>query len=287
MEKIEQGTSAWHNFRRLGVGGSDIPSVIGISPWKTVHQLWLEKTGQVEPEDLSNNYAVQRGVQNEPKARAELELITGLEFPPVLAVHPEYDFMRVSLDGQNDDTLCEIKVPGKKTFDDAKNGVVADHYMAQIQYQLMVSGCKKAIYFCFNPEQGKHALINVAPDATYQDKIKAAVIKFWGQVKSNEAPELTDKDYKDVEGLEFSTLADAWKVLTSQLKPIEAQLKMVELKLKDYTKDHAAIRGCGIRILRSSRKGAVDYDKIPQLKCIDLEAYRKAPVTVRSITLLK
>jgi len=32
-----------------GIGGSDIPAIIGVNPYKTAYQLWLEKTGQVPP----------------------------------------------------------------------------------------------------------------------------------------------------------------------------------------------------------------------------------------------
>jgi hypothetical protein len=38
--------------------------------------------------------------------------------------------------------------------------------------------------------------------------------------------------------------------------------------------------GCGIEVLKSSRKGAVDYSAVPELRGVNLEPYRKPPVAV-------
>lgn len=39
----------WLKERKNGIGGSDVAAMLGASPWKTPHQLWLEKTGREEP----------------------------------------------------------------------------------------------------------------------------------------------------------------------------------------------------------------------------------------------
>ena len=41
----------WLRYRTKGIGGSDVSIIAGINPFKSVHQLWLEKTGQAEPEE--------------------------------------------------------------------------------------------------------------------------------------------------------------------------------------------------------------------------------------------
>jgi predicted phage-related endonuclease len=40
--------------RKAGIGGSDVASIVGISPWKTKHQLYLEKRGEIEEEQLTS-----------------------------------------------------------------------------------------------------------------------------------------------------------------------------------------------------------------------------------------
>ena len=45
--------------------------------------------------------------------------------------------------------------------------------------------------------------------------------------------------------------------------------------------------GCGVELLRSSRRGAVDYAAIPELRGVNLEPYRKPPVAVVRINFLE
>ena len=41
----------WLKWRTKGIGGSDASVIAGINPYKSVYQLWKEKTGQIEPEE--------------------------------------------------------------------------------------------------------------------------------------------------------------------------------------------------------------------------------------------
>jgi hypothetical protein len=45
--------------------------------------------------------------------------------------------------------------------------------------------------------------------------------------------------------------------------------------------------GCGVEVLKSSRKGAVDYAAVPELRGVDLERYRKPPVAVVKINFIE
>jgi hypothetical protein len=63
-----------------------------------------------------------------------------------------------------------------------------------------------------------------------------------------------------------------------------------EHKLRAMLENLATARrtfGCGVELLRSSRRGAVDYTGIPELRGVDLEPYRKPPVSVVKINLLE
>ena len=74
----------WLKARRKGIGGSDAASVLGISPWKSNVQLWEEKTGIAEPEDISDKEAVRFGKESEAAIRRLFEL----DFPQF---HVDYD----------------------------------------------------------------------------------------------------------------------------------------------------------------------------------------------------
>lgn len=49
---------AWLTLRNKYIGGSDAGCVLGFNKWKSPYELFLEKTGKKEPEDLSNNLRV-------------------------------------------------------------------------------------------------------------------------------------------------------------------------------------------------------------------------------------
>lgn len=45
----EIGTAEWHEQRRERLGASEVTAILGLSPWKSAYQVWLEKTGRVPP----------------------------------------------------------------------------------------------------------------------------------------------------------------------------------------------------------------------------------------------
>ena len=40
----------WLEWRRMGIGGSDASVIAGVNPFRSIFDLWLDKTGQKEPE---------------------------------------------------------------------------------------------------------------------------------------------------------------------------------------------------------------------------------------------
>ncbi len=44
-------------YRTKGIGGSDVSIIAGINPYKSVYPLWLEKTGQLIPEQTDSEFA--------------------------------------------------------------------------------------------------------------------------------------------------------------------------------------------------------------------------------------
>lgn len=51
----------WLNVRAKGIGGSDAGVIMGLNPYKSAYQLWMEKTGQAEAPDLSGNQFIYWG----------------------------------------------------------------------------------------------------------------------------------------------------------------------------------------------------------------------------------
>lgn len=77
--------SEWLKARGHTIGGSDASAVVGMNPYKTNEDLWLEKTGQVTPEDISGKPYVEYGTKAEPLLR---ELFR-LDFPEYQVFYEE------------------------------------------------------------------------------------------------------------------------------------------------------------------------------------------------------
>ena len=117
---LEQGTKEWLEWRRQGITATESSVILGLSPYKTVWRLWLEKLQKALPPDLSNNPLVRYGKETEEIARSLFEFEFGEVLFPTCA---EY-------------VLEEVKNLGLESE-------AAKHYSVQVQHQLLVSGSPK------------------------------------------------------------------------------------------------------------------------------------------------
>ena len=137
----------WLKYRTGGIGGSDVSIIAGINPFKSVHQLWLEKTGQVEPEQTESEYA-HFGTLLEPIVRKEFTERTGIKVRQkhMLLQSEEYPFMYADLDGViNEDgelAIFEAKTASQYKMDTWEEDVPAG-YILQVQHYMAVTGAKK------------------------------------------------------------------------------------------------------------------------------------------------
>ena len=200
-------------------------------------------------------------------------------------VHDELRWMRASLDGLSFDgsTVLEIKCPisadGQAA---AKRGRIPPQYYAQLQHQLEVSRAAEVHYWSFDGHAG--TLIRVTPDREYQKRLIEAEARFWELVKENVWPEPA--------GEELDLSADPkWRQVALSYRDAKLRLDDAaadEHKLRAILENLATARrtfGCGVELLRSSRKGAIDYRAIPELCGVNLEPYRKPPVAVVRINI--
>lgn len=269
---MEQNTHEWHLFRRFHIGSSDAPVIMGDSPWKTRYQLWQEKTGRKEPGPV--NYAMKHGTAMEESARVCYERTTGnVVFPEVL-VHKDHEWMSASLDGIDitGTRVVEIKCPLGPDHEVAVQGGIPQKYYAQCQHILAVSGAEVLDYWSFQGGQG--VLVEVKRDDAYIDRMIAEEKEFWRLVAEGIEPALDERDTVECKDPRWLELAKQWASLQDEIK----QLQDLEDHLRCELIQSApapSVFGAGVVLKRSQRKGNVDYAKVPELKGIDLDRYRK------------
>ncbi len=285
IERLHQNTAQWHSWRRQGIGASDAPVIMSETPFKTPRTLWSIKTGRMQEEPAGP--AARRGRELERFARRAYERQTGNQMEPLCLVHQEFDWMRASLDGLSFDgsTLLEIKCPlSLRDRASAQEGRIPSQYRAQLQHQLEVSGAQQAHYWSFHGSDG--ILIEMRPDKEYVKRLVEAEAAFWQLVKENRWPELADE--------ELDLSADPnWRYAALRYREVRLRLESAafdEHRLRATLGRMATARrtyGCGVEVLKSSRKGAVDYSAIPELRGVNLEPYRKSPVAVMKINFIE
>jgi putative phage-type endonuclease len=269
---MEQNTKEWHLWRRKGLGASDTPIILGLSPFMTQFELWEVKTGRKEIKDAGPQAA--RGHALEPIARDFYEQKTGFKAPPKLVTMDEVDYMKASLDGfvDNERIVVEIKCPSKENHDLAKVGKVPEMYYWQMQHQMLVAKALKGHYVSFDGEE--IFIVLVEPCKKDQAKLLSACSEFWEYVKNDKPPPLSDKDWLKIDDEKKLELADKWVVIKNKLDDLKKALdETKEELLKDLP--HSRVICGSLKIQKVIRKGAVDYKSIPELMNVDVDNFRK------------
>lgn len=177
---MQQNSPEWFELRRTKKTASETPIIMGLSPWSSPSQLAIEKFSSTPPAPL-DNAAVRHGHLHEPVARSIFERQYELHMPPTVMVRG--DFM-ASLDGWNkrENKILEIKCPfglnQSDTWIKACDDEIADHYYAQIQHQLMVSGASRCNFWVFDTQRRKGIRVVVEPDERYYLRILFAWEEF-------------------------------------------------------------------------------------------------------------
>ena len=275
---VEQGSQEWLHLRKTKITATDACVIMGASPWKTKIQLYKEKTTDQPP--MIPNERMRRGTELEPMARSLFNIQTDTFMTPKVVVK---DWAMASLDGMNMffDKIVEIKCPGDKDHALALQGKVPDHYYPQLQHQMWVTGLNSCYYYSFDGVDG--VTVEVKRDNKYIEKMIIEEKKFYDCIQSETPPEASEDDYVERNDSLWSHYASQWKQLTQQIKDLENQQEEVRKHLI-FLSGESNSKGAGISLCQVQRKGNVDYSKIPELKTVDLDNYRKKDINVWRLT---
>lgn len=100
--RVATDQDRWHEWRRGGIGGSDIAALLGLSMYASPTSLFYEKTGAFDDDEPEPDTARQRiGKRMETVLAAEFNDITGLFVvgDQTWCEHPAYPWARCTVDG--------------------------------------------------------------------------------------------------------------------------------------------------------------------------------------------
>jgi len=274
---FEQGSEAWHDWRKSGIGASDVPAIMGCSPYEKPWGLYARKTGKGKP--VVQNDAMRRGVELEPTIRAYVSAKSGVDFVPVCVGSSDHPWAIASLDGYSacrGSCVLECKHVGKDAFAAFQaSRLPPEHHLCQMWYQMEVTGAAMVFYACTHDGVDfDYAVIDrdgINLEADRRGWTMDKVGEFWrslshGQGVSSEAFWAAAQD-----------LAELEDKIASDLEQIE--------KLKEVMKAEPVGSFSG-RYAITSRKGSETIDKKALIGAgIDLSKYTK--VGAPSVVLLK
>ncbi|QYR52876.1 YqaJ viral recombinase family protein [Lysobacter soyae] len=146
VSTTEMARSEWLGIRRRGIGSSDAAAAVGMCPYKSPLELWMEKTGRAahkaDPDTSDPRYW---GTRLEPLVASAYMERTGNKVRRVNAVlqHPIFPYMLANIDreivGTTGAQVLECKTAGEFGSRLWKDGV-PEHVQLQVQHQLAVTG---------------------------------------------------------------------------------------------------------------------------------------------------
>ncbi|KVZ18397.1 endonuclease [Burkholderia cepacia] len=186
----------WLAVRRTGIGGSDAAAAVGLNPYLSPLELWLDKTGRADglpgpdPDDTSS--PTYWGTLLEPIVAASYTKQTGNRVRRVNAVlrHPTIPFMLANLDreivGVPDVQILECKTAGEFGARLWREGV-PEYVQIQVQHQLAVTGksaAHVAVLLCGQALE----VHRIERDDALIERLVELEVRFWRFVKNDTPP---------------------------------------------------------------------------------------------------
>lgn len=186
----------WLEVRKHGIGSSDAAAAVGLCPYKSQLELWMEKTGRdadlpkLDPTDTTE--PVYWGTILEPIVAASYTQQTGRRVRKVNAVlqHPDKPWMLANIDreviGAKDVQILECKTAGEFGARLWKDGV-PEYVQLQVQYQLAVTGKRAAdvaVLLCGQQLQ----VHRIERDEALIERLMALQERFWHYVTTDTPP---------------------------------------------------------------------------------------------------
>ena len=186
----------WLTVRRQGIGSSDAAAAVGLNPYKSQLQLWMEKTGRdgalpvVDPSDEQS--PMYWGTLLEPIVAAHYTRRSGHRVRRVNAVlqHPEHSWMLANIDrevvGASDVQILECKTAGIHGARLWRDGV-PEYVQLQVMHQLAVTGKQAADVAVLLGGQ-ELQVFRIERDDTLIAQLVALEQQFWGYVERDQQP---------------------------------------------------------------------------------------------------
>lgn len=188
----ELSREEWLARRRQGIGGSDAAAILGVSPWASAFDVWLEKTGEYSGGPDPDSEVMYWGTVLEDLVAREFSRRTGKKVRKRNAIlcHPEHEWMLANVDrlvvGEEAGLECKTTSAYNQSQWDDK---IPPGYYAQVQHYMAVTGFD-TWYLAVLIGGQKYKDFVVGRDPEYIENLIQAEMEFWRKVERGEPPEM-------------------------------------------------------------------------------------------------
>ena len=219
------------------IGGSDIPAIMGISPFKTRFQLLQEKARIVEPDFKGNEYTEYGNVM-EPKIRDYVNETFNRNFAPDVLMNGDFRF---NLDGLDRECCQVLEIKTTSQI----HGKLEDYkvYLVQLLPYMRMAGAVEgylAVYRrpddfdeTFNPLLLTVYEVHIDDYSDLLEEIDTQVEIFKKDLeKLRENPFITEEELQPIEVVEYANKVLALEQQLESMKQLEKELKSAKAELK-------------------------------------------------------
>jgi putative phage-type endonuclease len=279
---MEQRSKEWFDARKGLITGSIAGAILGFDPFRkkddAMRQMVRDYFGAES--EFTGNVATEYGVRFEDTARASFEAETMLDVT-------EYGFIKngifgVSPDGLvGEDSGIEIKCPFSKRNDpmpEFKDCFEQQHYYAQVQLSLYVTGRRKWYFYQWSPQGTKLEVIT--PDTEWQSIMLWRLEEFYDEFqKIIHDVELHSKylgqsviEFNGANDLEIEYIQAKEQLAIAKERMDNAKAALIQFVGEDTEK---AVIG-SLKLSKVKKEGSISYSKVVKelLPEQDLEPYR-------------
>lgn len=190
-----QGTPNWHAARRGHLTGSRMADVLAVLKNGKPAQARTDYLMEVVNERLTGiaetrfvTAAMQDGIDREPLARAEYEIVTGRDVRDAgFILHPTIEHFGATPDGLvGPDGLLEIKCVTRKTYLRwLTEGIVPPEYVPQMIAEAVCANREWVDFVAFHPDFGPRKLFvrRFVPTLEERERVEAEARKFLADVE--------------------------------------------------------------------------------------------------------
>lgn len=269
----------WYELRAKRIGGSDIGAIIGVNPYKSIVDVYVDKTegSNFKGNELTHWGHMLEGTILKEFSNKHKELIV-YEVPYSVV----NDFLIANLDGvlkdkeTGDYGVLEIKTTSLWNKKDWEDDVIPQYYYAQVQHYLMLTGYKFAYiavliggqqYKEFKIERSEEDINLIRNKATefYQENLlkKIPPIPDGSDAYMNylkqKALEIENNEVRELP--EFEEIAIRIKELARQKKLIEDEDKLLKEKIL-----HKMIEEKTLKAVAGKHKFNINERKTPDIE---------------------